>query len=131
VMGDKNMFSTVEDLYKFNLALDYGLLVHDSLLKEAFAPGSPRHRRRADNYGFGWRIRGNADSTVYHYGWWKGFRTFFLRDMRQQKTLIVLTNKDRGPGSDNFWNIINDTSYELFPASKNINLPEKVSLNGR
>ena len=131
VMGDKNMFSTVEDLYKFNLALDYGLLVHDSLLKEAFAPGSPRHRRRADNYGFGWRIRGDADSTVYHYGWWKGFRTFFLRDMRQQKTLIVLTNKDRGPGSDNFWNIINDTSYELFPASKNINLPEKVSLNGR
>jgi hypothetical protein len=51
--------------------------------------------------------------------------------MRQQKTLIVLTNKDKGPGSDNFWNIIKDTSYELFPASKNINLPEKVSLNGR
>ncbi len=131
VMGDKNMFSTVEDLYKFNLALDYGLLVHDSLLLEAFTPGSPRHRRRADNYGFGWRIRGNADSTVYHYGWWKGFRTFFLRDMRQQKALIVLTNKDRGPGSDNFWNIINDTSYALFPASKNIHLPEKVNLNGR
>lgn len=125
VMGDKNMFSTVGDLYRFNLALDYGTLIGDSLLKEAFTPGSPRHRRRADNYGFGWRIRGNADSTVYHYGWWKGFRSFFLRDMQQQKTLIVLTNKDRGPGSDNFWNIINDTSLSLYPASVNLGYDEK------
>jgi len=120
VMGDKNMFSTVEDLYRFNQALDYGLLIGDSLLREAFTPGSPSHRRRADNYGFGWRIRGDADSTVYHYGWWKGFRSFFLRDMKQQKTLIVLTNKDKGPGSDNFWNILNDNSLSLYPASTNI-----------
>ncbi len=120
VMGDKNMFSTVEDLYRFNQALDYGLLIGDSLLREAFTPGSPSHRRRADNYGFGWRIRGDADSTVYHYGWWKGFRSFFLRDMQQQKTLIVLTNKDKGPGSDNFWNILNDNSLSLYPASTNI-----------
>jgi len=120
VMGDKNMFSTVEDMYRFNQALDYGLLIGDSLLREAFTPGSPRHRGRADNYGFGWRIRGDADSTVYHYGWWKGFRSFFLRDMQQQKTLIVLTNKDKGPGSDNFWNILNDNSLSLYPASTNI-----------
>ncbi|MCK9452268.1 MAG: beta-lactamase family protein [Bacteroidales bacterium] len=120
VMGDKNMFSTVEDLYRFNQALDYGLLIGDSLLREAFTPGSPNHRRRADNYGFGWRIRGDADSTVYHYGWWKGFRSFFLRDMQQHKTLIVLTNKDKGPGSDNFWNILNDNSLSLYPASTNI-----------
>ena len=129
VMGDKNMFSTVEDLYRFNQALDYGLLIGDSLLSEAFTPGSPRHRRRADNYGFGWRIRGNADSTVYHYGWWKGFRSFFLRDMRQQKTLIVLTNKDRGPGSDNFWNILNDNSLSLYPASTNLNYKTLRSKN--
>lgn len=124
VMGDKNMYSTVSDLYRFNQALDYGLLIGDSLLHEAFTPGSPRHRRRADNYGFGWRIRGNADSTVYHYGWWKGFRSFFLRDMQQQKTLIVLTNKDKGPGSDNFWNILNDNSLSLYPASINLNYKE-------
>lgn len=124
VMGDKNMFSTVNDLYRFNQALDYSLLIDDSILQEAFIPGSPRHRRRDDNYGFGWRIRGNADSTVYHYGWWKGFRSFFLRDMRQQKTLIVLTNKDKGPGSDNFWNILNDNSLSLFPASTNLHYQE-------
>ncbi|MBS4056037.1 MAG: beta-lactamase family protein [Bacteroidales bacterium] len=120
VKGDKSMYSTVGDLYQFDKALYYELLVSKETLKEAFSPGSPRHKRRNDNYGFGWRIRGDADSAVYHYGWWKGFRSFFLRDMKQHKTLIVLTNKDKGPGSDHFWNIINDSSLSLFPASVNI-----------
>ncbi len=122
VLGDKMMYSTVHDMYLFSLALDYGLLLPKDELKEAFEPGSPRHRRRPDNYGFGWRIKGGADSAVYHYGWWKGFRTFFIRDMAQHKTLIVLTNKDKGPGSDHFWNIINDNRYSLPPASVNMKL---------
>ncbi len=120
VMGDKGMFSTVDDLYRFDKALTYQLLINDTILKEAFTPGSPRHRRRVDNYGFGWRIRTASDSAVYHYGWWKGFRSFYLRDMAQQRTLIVLTNTDRGPGADHFWNIINDEELLLFPASVNV-----------
>jgi CubicO group peptidase (beta-lactamase class C family) len=121
VMGDKGMFSTVDDLYRFDKGLTHNLLLSESLLKEAFSPGSPPHRRRVDNYGFGWRIRTEADSAVYHYGWWKGFRSFYLRDMAQQKTLIVLTNTDRGPGADHFWSLINNEDVELSPASVNIN----------
>ena len=113
VMGDKNVYSTVEDLYKFDQALDQGTLVPDSLLKLAFSPGSPRHSRRKDNYGFGWRIKSGMDSVVYHFGWWKGFRTFFIRDMRHHKTLIVLTNKDKGPGSVHFWDIIESDTLAL------------------
>jgi len=124
VKGDKIMYSTVRDLYKFDKALNYNLLVSKETLEEAFYPGSPRNKSKKDNYGFGWRIRGNADSTVYHYGWWKGFRSFFLRDMKQQKTLIVLTNKDKGPGSEHFWNIINDSSLSLYPASVNLKYEE-------
>jgi CubicO group peptidase (beta-lactamase class C family) len=126
VMGDKGMFSTVDDLYRFDKALNYGLLVHDSTLKEAFTSGSPRHRQRVDNYGFGWRIRTSSDSAVYHYGWWKGFRSFYLRDMGQKKTLIVLTNTDRGPGADHFWNFLNDETVELFPASTNIGFEQEA-----
>lgn len=106
VMGDKNLFSSVEDMYKFDRALDNFTLLPDSIIKEAFKPASKKYWKRKNNYGFGWRIKDGMDSTVYHFGWWKGFRTFYIRDMNRHKTLIVLSNKDKGPGSAHFWNII-------------------------
>jgi CubicO group peptidase (beta-lactamase class C family) len=117
VMGDKNIYTSVEDLYKFDRALDNFTLVPDSIIAEAFMPGSPKYWKRKDNYGFGWRIKGSMDSTVYHFGWWKGFRTFYIREMKHQKTLIVLTNKDKGPGSQNFWNIIKSDTLPFGPQS--------------
>ncbi len=113
VLGDKNVYCSVEDLYKFDRSLDEFTLLPDSVIREAFVPGSPHYWRRHDNYGFGWRIRGSIDSTVYHFGWWKGFRSFNIRDMKHHKTLIVLTNTDRGPGSVNFWNIIKSDTLPL------------------
>ncbi len=113
VLGDKNIYSSVGDLYKFDRSWDEFTLLPDSVLREAFVPGSPHNWRRRDNYGFGWRIRGGMDSTVYHFGWWKGFRSFNIRDMKHHKTLIVLTNTDRGPGSANFWRIIKSDTLPL------------------
>lgn len=106
VMGDKNVYTSVEDFYKFDRAMDQHSLLPDSILREAFQSGSPKYWKRKDNYGFGWRIREELDSTVYHFGWWKGFRSFYIRDMKHGKTLIVLSNKDKGPGSSIFWDII-------------------------
>ncbi len=113
VMGDKNIYTSVEDLYKFDRALDQFTLVPDSILQQAFTGGSPKYWKRKDNYGFGWRIKDGMDSVAYHFGWWKGFRSFYIRDMRHHKTLIVLTNKDKGPGSANFWNIIKADTLPL------------------
>lgn len=113
VLGDKNVYTSVEDLYKYDRALDNFTLVPDSVLREAFEKGSPKYWRRKDNYGFGWRLKTSMDSVAYHFGWWKGFRTFYIRDMRHQRTLVVLTNKDKGPGSANFWNIIKADTLPL------------------
>lgn len=113
VMGDKNIYTSVEDLYKYDRALDNFTLLPDSIISEAFVRGSPSYWKRKDNYGFGWRIKENMDSTAFHFGWWKGFRTFYIRDMRHQKTLIVLTNKDKGPGSSHLWNIIKADTLPL------------------
>ncbi len=121
VLGDKNIYASVEDLYKFDKSLDNFTLLPDSVLSEAFRPGSPKYWKRKNNYGFGWRIKTSLDSTVYHFGWWKGFRTFYIRDMKHQKTLIVLTNKDKGPGSAHFWNIIESDTLPLGQVS---DLPE-------
>ena len=113
VMGDKNVYTSVDDFYKYDQALDNFTLLPDSVLREAFKPGSPKYWRRRNNYGFGWRIKDGMDSTVYHFGWWKGFRSFYIRDMKHHKTLIVLTNKDKGPGSANFWDIIKADTLPL------------------
>jgi len=118
VMGDKNIYTSVEDLYKYDRALDNFTLLPKEIIQEAFKPGSPKYWKRKNNYGFGWRIKENMDSTAYHFGWWKGFRTFYIRDMRHQRTLIVLTNKEKGPGSQNFWNIIKADTLPLGQRSK-------------
>lgn len=118
VMGDKGVYTSVEDIFKFDQALYDGSLLNDSTLQLAFEPGSPKSRRRRDNYGFGWRIRGGRENTVYHYGWWKGFRAFYIRDMKQEKSIIVLSNRAKGPGSARLWDIIDNKDFKLGSISK-------------
>lgn len=93
VVGDKGVYTTIEDLYKFDKALKEGLIVKNDILTQAFEPAHDRLYLH-DNYGFGWRINA-ADSTnkiVYHTGWWKGFRSYFIREIGKEKTIIVLSN---------------------------------------
>ena len=120
VKGDKIMFSNVGDMYRFKLAIDYGLLVPDTIQAEAFQPGSPKYSKRKDNYGFGWRISRKYPDCYYHYGWWKGYRSFFMFDKVNDRTIIVLTNTDKGPNSDVFWKLLKDNTISLAPASVNI-----------
>ena len=121
VLGDKGMFSTVEDLYQFRVAIDYGLLLPDSIQQEAFVPGSPDWKK-GENYGFGWRMNEKHPGVLFHFGWWKGYRSFFIRDIAKRRTLIVLTNTDSGVVGDALWEFINDTSVQLPPVSINKSL---------
>jgi CubicO group peptidase (beta-lactamase class C family) len=115
VVGDKGVYASVEDLFKWDQALYNGSLVSDETLKEAFTPGSPKISKWKDNYGFGWRIKGERVNTVFHYGWWKGFRTYFIRDLYQEKTIIVLTNTTRSLSSGILYEILDDKRFELGP----------------
>ncbi len=93
ITGDKNVFSTVEDLYIWDQALYSKKLVKQETLADAYKEGSPEmHGLR--NYGFGWRInkQNPEKQVVYHSGWWRGFRTFFLRNLTDHNAIIVLTN---------------------------------------
>ena len=93
VVGDKGIYSSVEDLFKWSKVIDNGKFVSDSLMKKAF---TPQHKdlRIYDNYGYGWRINA-SDSTnkiVYHTGWWKGFRSYFIKELGEKNTIVVLSN---------------------------------------
>jgi len=92
VLGDKGVVSTVDDLLKWDQALYQGKLLGKKKIEEAFFPSDTTRYNRS--YGYGWRIL-NPDSSekiVYHGGLWKGFRTLFVRKLKQQRTIIILSN---------------------------------------
>ena len=117
VMGDKIMFSTVEDLYKYNMALDENVLLPDSLQEEAFSPGSPQWKNN-ENYGFGWRLSSEHPNAYFHFGWWKGYRSLIVRDVAHRRFLAILTNTTQLIPADVAWDFICDTT---------VMLPESVS----
>ncbi|MEI6696869.1 MAG: serine hydrolase [Bacteroidota bacterium] len=94
VTGDKGMYSSVEDMYLYDQALYQCRLMKPSVVAEAFTP-SPDDNGKMKKYGFGWRIRISEDQKkeVYHYGWWRGFRTYFIREMTDKMTVISLNNR--------------------------------------
>ena len=112
VMGDKIMFSTVEDLWKFNQALDKHVLLPDSLQAEAFKPGSPEWKND-ENYGFGWRMSKEHPGMYFHFGWWKGYRSAIIRDTNKNRFLAVLTNTTFNFPPDPLWDFLCDTTVQL------------------
>lgn len=99
VVGDKGVYASVLDLFKFDQALYDNDFIDSTILAAAFSPQHPDlNRRNRDNYGLGWRIQQPSEfgEVVYHSGWWKGFKTYFIRMIDKKQTIIVLTNVTRG-----------------------------------
>lgn len=98
VMGDKGLYASAMDLYRFDQTLRKGKLLPDSILEKAY---TPQHEDLYDydNYGLGWRINESdpKNRIVWHNGWWKGFRTYFVRVLDRNATIVVLNNTTTGP----------------------------------
>ena len=94
VLGDKGIMCSVEDLYKFNQALFSYKIIKKELLEKAFKP-MHKDLYKWDNYGLGWRINAK-DNIVYHTGWWKGFRSYYINKIKTKETIIILSNTTRG-----------------------------------
>lgn len=98
VVGDKEIYSTVEDLFIFDQSLYSGELLAPEKMKEAFKPRNTKWKSGSRNYGFGWRIIKLDDGRQipYHCGWWHGFRSYFIRVPENKGTIIVLNNSMKG-----------------------------------
>jgi CubicO group peptidase (beta-lactamase class C family) len=95
VYGDKNVFSTVRDLLKWDQALRSGKLFKQVTLDSAYMPYSFEKAGKR-NYGLGWRmlLLPNSKKLIYHNGWWHGNRTAFIRLIDEDATIIALSNND-------------------------------------
>ncbi|MEY3433306.1 MAG: hypothetical protein RL131_1242 [Bacteroidota bacterium] len=94
VYGDKNVYSTVRDMLKWDYALYEGRLFNKKTLDNAFK-GYSHEKRGTRNYGLGWRLieMPSGKKIIYHNGWWHGNNTVFSRLPQDSTVIIVLGNK--------------------------------------
>jgi len=95
VYGDKNVYSTVRDMLKWDQALYGGTFFTKQTLDSAFS-GYSFEKPGINNYGLGWRmfLFKNGKKFVYHNGWWHGNRTAFYRMPDDKVTIIAFSNND-------------------------------------
>jgi CubicO group peptidase (beta-lactamase class C family) len=84
------IYSTVQDLYKWDRALYTDQLVSSELMQQMFTPG-------LGDYGYGWYIdnlmvNGQPHKQIWHWGNYSGFFGFFSRLVDDNSTIILLRN---------------------------------------
>ena len=92
-MGTGDIYSTVEDLFKFHIALSTNTLLNKELTAEMFTPGI-----KPAQYGYGWFNKQfnytTTDSIAsnFHLGMTDGFISFIRRIPSTKSVVIILCN---------------------------------------
>ena len=97
VVGDGNIYSTVDDLQKWDQALRDGKILKPTILQEAYTPAVVKEQPKMV-YGLGWIIN-EPGKKVSHSGSWNGFKNNMVRDLQNGYTLISLSNGTAGIAS--------------------------------
>lgn len=126
VMGDKGIYTTVEDMFKWDQGLYDNEIIADSILEDAFKPYiTNSKRKRRHNYGFGWRIEYMPDSTkvLFHSGWWQGFQSLLIRVPKDRTTIAILKNKKNRCAFSRHYilNVLYPFNYNYEPLDDNEN----------
>ena len=90
--GDGGIYTSIDDMMKWDAALYDDRLLSDASRHLAFTPHPPT----ADpdfSYGFGWRIAGDS---LWHSGESMGFRNVIVRWPEQHLTVVILSNRNQG-----------------------------------
>ncbi|MFZ4260936.1 serine hydrolase domain-containing protein [Sphingobacterium sp. HJSM2_6] len=107
-VGDKGIYSTVQDLFLLDRALREGRVLQQATLDSAYMPRSDA-KRSLFSYGYGWRtFYPPNNQVVYHTGWWHGFKSLYVRDIKNDVTIVLLTNMANGSLNqlDNLYKIL-------------------------
>jgi CubicO group peptidase (beta-lactamase class C family) len=90
VLGDGGIYSSIDDLARWDAALYDERLLEKSSLQAAFTPATPTDEATVE-YGYGWRITGE---TLWHSGETIGFRNVIVRYPQRHMTVVLLTNRN-------------------------------------
>ena len=89
IVGDKNVYSTLEDLFKWTYGLNSELLITQESLDLMYTKGETIYGRKVP-YGFGFRVDTRNEKNIYHYGKWNGFSTALTNYIEEDIVVIVL-----------------------------------------
>ena len=89
IVGDKNVYATSEDLFKWTIGLNSGKLLSKESLELMYSKGETIYGRKIP-YGFGFRINSKEENTIYHHGKWNGFSTGLTQYPEDDLVVIVL-----------------------------------------
>ena len=94
VYGDKNIYSTPRDLLIWDRALSDSIFLTSKSLALAYTPYS-NERSGIKNYGLGWRMNNYEDGKkiIFHNGWWHGNNAAFIRLLKEDATIILISNR--------------------------------------
>ena len=92
VRGDGGIYSTINDLFKWNMALLDYKVVPKKLLDEAWRVGTLNNGEDF-GYGYGWVIgERTKPKSVFHSGGWVGFVTYLYNEIDTKSGYVILTN---------------------------------------
>ena len=91
VTGDGNIYSSVEDLYQWEQSLGTEKLIKKETFALALEPVKLKDGTTYP-YGFGWFIEKDREQQYWHTGSWAGFFNLIYRDVKNQRTLVVLSS---------------------------------------
>lgn len=93
-LGDGGIYSSINDLFKWDQALYTTKLVKAATLERIYAIQPATSKEPGSGYGYGWIIRTiNKERWVSHSGGSRGFSTWITRNPAQQFSIIILTNR--------------------------------------
>jgi|GEM_PF-40287 len=90
VLGDGGIYSSIDDLAKWDAALYDDRLLSSASRMLAFTPVTHTDNPSVD-YAFGWRVTGE---TLWHSGETRGFRNVIIRYPERKLSVIMLTNRN-------------------------------------
>jgi CubicO group peptidase (beta-lactamase class C family) len=111
VLGDGGVYSSIEDLYKWDQALYTSKLVSFETMKLALTPELATHGPDGTGYGFGWYIdEYKGRMRARHGGSTRGFRNVIQRFPHDEFTVIILTNRSE-PGVESLAEVLVDLYF--------------------
>ena len=94
IYGDKNIFSTPQDLLLFDMATNSKYFLTPKLRSQIYQ-GYSNERKGQKNYGLGIRMINfeTGQNFYFHNGWWHGNMSSYVTLKKENVTIIALTNK--------------------------------------
>lgn len=104
-VGDGSIWTNLEDMLQWDLAVRCGKLLKPATWKLALTPSQTRDGE-TNAYGLGWQTYCEDSGELSgfgHDGSWGGFTTCYYRYLTTDRTTVLLSNRDN-LDSDRLWN---------------------------